>query len=154
MDSAALYQLALRYLTQRAHSVFELKQKLLKKTQEAQLIQVVFEKLQDLELLNDQRFAELYTAMRLRRGFGPLRIEQELKQRGLSAENIFTALALHAGQWTTRAKEVRSKKFGRQLPKNLLEKARQQRFLQQRGFALDQIRKVWENECDDESADE
>ena len=75
----------------------------------------------------------------MRKGQGPIRIRAELKKRGVSAELV----QLHvydAGQdWHALACEVRGKKFGDAIPAEFKEKAKQMRFLEYRGFDIEQI---------------
>ena len=94
-------------------------------------------------LLSDDRFTETYVHHRIERGYGPYRIRQELAQRGVAAEAVDEALD-HAGvDWQEQVQLVRAKKFGAEIPRDRREQARQSRFLQQRGFSADQIRRVF-----------
>ena len=90
-------------------------------------------------VLNDSRYVEHYVTYHAERGEGPLRIEAELKEFGLPAALI--QAALDAGpDWKTRAREVRTRRFGPEAPETWPEKAKQGRFLQYRGFSSDHIR--------------
>jgi len=73
------------------------------------------------------------------RGEGPFRIESELQQFDVAAELIQTALA-SGPDWKARARDVRIRRFGADIPETWSEKAKQARFLQYRGFSGDQIR--------------
>ncbi len=90
-------------------------------------------------LLNDARFAEHYVAYHAERGEGPLRIEAELKALDLPDELIQAALAT-GPDWRARAREVRIRRFGLEVPETWPQKAKQGRFLQYRGFSSDHIR--------------
>ena len=50
--------------------------------------------------------------------------------------------------WDALARETRVKRFGRSLPDDFKEKARQMRFLEYRGFGHDQIRRALESDDD------
>jgi len=45
--------------------------------------------------------------------------------------------------WKRELEQVRRKKFGSRTPKTFTERAKQARFLQYRGFALDQIQNMF-----------
>lgn len=151
LESAAQIQLrALRLLTRREHSVYELKQKLLQRGANAVLIDSVLEQLVNDKLLSDDRFARSYLRMRAERGYGPQRIQAELQQRGVSAELIETCLAEEKSTWLTRAAQVKKKKFKEAATEDdFNEIAKQKQFLYRRGFSADDINRVFKNECDD-----
>ena len=94
-------------------------------------------------LLSDRRFAEAYVRGRFERGFGPQRIQSELRERGVATDLVAETLAELSGTWVDSARLQRNKRFGAGLPEDARERARQMRFLQQRGFTGDQIRAVF-----------
>ncbi len=94
-DSSQAFESAMRMLSLRAHSEFELKVKLkLKFPDEA--VYAAIEKLRGLNLLNDEKFAFMYAEELYRRkNFAPKRILIELKNRGIdsaTAENAVNSL--------------------------------------------------------------
>jgi len=143
-DAAARYQevyaAALRLLVRREHSAQELRHKLKTRGCPRALVDQVVIVLTDEGTLSDGRFADIYARGRFERGFGPLRIEAELRERGVAQALIEAALADYAAYWRDSACRQRHKRFGRQAPREFGERARQMRFLQQRGFSGEQIR--------------
>lgn len=133
------------YLARREHCAAELRRKLCAKGYEQQIVEQQLLKLTQENLLSDQRFAESYVNYRSKKGFGPLRIKQELKEKGLAEDVIEHILEGYEG-WQELADEVRVKRFGKSLPKDYKEKARQMRFLQYRGFANEQLRRLFDME--------
>jgi len=131
---------ALRLLVRREHSAQELRYKLTSRGYPAVLAEQVVVALREQGALSDRRFAENYTQARFERGFGPLRIEAELRERGVSAGLVDTALADPDFDWTLSAYRQRRKRFGAGVPGDFSDRARQMRFLQQRGFTNEQIR--------------
>lgn len=95
-------------------------------------------------LLSDQRFAEVYARGRFERGYGPLRIRAELRERGVGSDLAEQMLAGLSRSWVESAGRQRSKRFGCHLPSGYRERAKQKRFLQQRGFSSDQIQAVFD----------
>jgi len=126
---------AIGYLSIREHASDELRNKLLKKGFAASVIDKVVIQLQTDNLLSDERFVESYVRIRINKGFGPLRIQQELRERGISDE-LLNGLD---EAWVTRARLARQKRFGQELPQGKRELAKQIRFLQYRGFTTSQI---------------
>ena len=127
---------AIGYLSIREHASDELRQKLVKKGFVASVIDKVVIQLQADNLLSDERFVESYVRIRISKGFGPLRIQQELRERGISDE----LLNGRDEAWVTRARLARQKRFGEELPQGQRDLAKQIRFLQYRGFTSSQIR--------------
>ncbi len=102
----------------------------------------VVQQLEAERLLSDDRFMESLIQARRRRGYGPLRIQQELKEKGVAAEAIERWLDVTGRDWLDDIRRVQRKKFGARLPKSFAERARQARFLQYRGFTHEQIQQV------------
>jgi regulatory protein len=98
--------------------------------------------LKALDMQSDQRYAEAYAHMRTQKGFGPLRIQAELRQRGVAAGIIHAVIDQDDEFWLTQTQKVRQKKFGTSIPRDFKAQARQMRFLQMRGFSGEQIKHV------------
>jgi len=126
--------LALRLLTRREHSRRELTAKLLGKGYPAAEVDGVLADLAASGLQSDERLAEAYVNERWQRGFGPLRIHQELRERGLAEEVIQACLDPRRGDWLALMEGVASRKFGSSRPGDRKEVARRARFLEYRGF--------------------
>jgi regulatory protein len=139
---------ALRLLARREHSTRELQHKLTDRGHDAALVDEVLAVLREEGALSDCRFAETYAQSRFERGFGPLRIEAELRERGVSPGLIDDALATPAFDWERSACRQRQKRFGSGVPDDFAGRARQMRFLQQRGFNNEQIRAALAGEAE------
>ncbi|MGF1644831.1 MAG: RecX family transcriptional regulator [Thiotrichales bacterium] len=85
------------------------------------------------------RYAEEYTRVRIQKGYGPVRIDYELRQRGVAAEVAAAALALYREEWPARAQAALSKRFGA-VGADRAVRAQQHRFLESRGFPAGVIR--------------
>lgn len=99
------------------------------------------EMLIEQRVLSDERFAQSYLDARVEKGFGPLKIRAELRERGVKREIIDQLLEASDTNWNRLAIKVRTKKFGKDKPGEWKEKAKQTRFLQSRGFTDGQIMK-------------
>ncbi|MBR9805372.1 regulatory protein RecX [bacterium] len=133
-------------LARREHSRQELRRKLYQRFSDTDVIEQVLEKLIDDQLLSDARFAESYTSMRRKAGFGPVRISAELRERGVSESIIARHVEPNTAQWYRQAALVRAKKFSESTELSTEERAKQSRFLQYRGFTYEHIAQVFNNE--------
>ncbi|WP_297811554.1 recombination regulator RecX [uncultured Methylophaga sp.] len=130
---------AVSYLARREHSALELRRKLDKSGFDTADIELVLSQLQQADLQSDERFAESYVRSRTGRGYGKTRIRMELQERGVADELIRDSLQQAEIDWFALAAEVRRKRFGEQNPEDFKSRAKQQRFLQYRGFSHDEI---------------
>jgi regulatory protein len=148
LDPARVRAVALRLLARREHSTRELTAKLTARGYEEQTVASVIEALADRNLISDGRFVDEFVASRLRRGSGPLKIREELRGRGVAESLVDNALGERRSEWLVNAESARRKRFGVPLPQDFAERARQARFLQQRGFSAEQIRQVLKGDVD------
>jgi len=89
-----LYDYALRILTRRAHSVYEMKTKLLRRADSELLAQVVLARLKESGKLDDSRYAKQFTRQRTEvRKQGKFRIARDLRARGVPDRHINEALS-------------------------------------------------------------
>lgn len=130
----------IRLLAQREHSRAELERKLVRRFAAGERMQGVLDELEQRGLLSDQRFTESYVAMRVRKGFGPLRIRAELQERGVDKTLIEPELDIGREAWTQHLREAAAQRFGGEKPSARSEQAKQARFLQYRGFPDSLIR--------------
>ena len=93
-------------------------------------------------LLSDDRFVEMLIRARRRRGYGPVRIRGELREKGVADDVIARWLDVGSHDWTEEVKRVRRQKYGAGMPTTMNERAKQARFLQYRGFTFDQIQQA------------
>ena len=141
LSPAELEQSALRLLTLRDHSRAELRRKLQARNElEESQLEAVLDRLERLDYLNDPRYTRHYTESRCRRGFGPLRIRQELQQRGIAPALVEQVLGDHAESWREALHKLAAAKYGNAPAGDLKEQARRARFLQSRGFSTAMIR--------------
>jgi len=139
-DPASLRERALGYLARREHSRFELTRKLEAAGFAIEDIHPTLNKLEGKGWLSDQRFAENYVANHCAR-IGRIKIAHDLRQRGINEETILISMNKAIESESDSALAVWRKKFG-SLPASPTEKARQIRFMQSRGFALNVIRQI------------
>jgi regulatory protein len=126
-------------LARREHGRVELTRKLRQRGATPELIEPALDKLVEEGLLSEARYLESFVSYRARSGYGPLRIREELTQRGLQRAEIEQALRDCGFNWQEKMHETWERKFGGHLPADARERAQQGRFLSYRGYALDMI---------------
>ena len=134
---------ALRYLSMREHSRLELGRKLARHAQEGDDVEDLLDSLEEAKLLSQARFSESLVHRRASR-FGNNRILSELQGHGIDADALAEIKADLSDNEVARAREVWHKKFG-QPAVDASERAKQMRFLQQRGFSHRAIQSVMRN---------
>lgn len=128
---------AMRFLARREHSREELRRKLAPRLAEGEDLEAVLDDLASRGWLSDARFAEHSIRAKARR-FGPRMLAQQLRAKGVGDEAIEAAFRAAGEDGTSSIPRVWSSRF-RDAPADEREKARQVRFLQGRGFALEEI---------------
>ncbi len=141
-----VHDAAVRLLARREHSVVELRRKLRLRGYDRGVVDQVLEQLQEECLLSNKRFVEAYIHSRCEKGFGPLRIQSELRERGIPAELAARGVESGGVHCEELMDRVRQKRFGPACPDDYPERARQARFLQYRGFAAEQIHRLLKQE--------
>ena len=131
---------AMRLLARREHSRTELRGKLVGRGFENNSVEELLQGLEDQDLLSDERFAMSLIASRAETGYGPKRIDLELRNRGVSEELAREALAKAEVDWGQQVTDQAVRKFGSDPAQTFPEWARRARYLERRGFGQDAIR--------------
>lgn len=138
---------ALRLLSGREHSRFELERKLIRFEEEPGTLSRALDDLQAKGFISEARVIESVIHRRASK-LGLVRIRQELQGKGLDPEAVASALGSLKTSERERAQEVWRKKFGT-LAADAQDAAKQMRFLASRGFGGDVIRQVVKGAPDD-----
>ena len=128
---------ALRLLARREHSRVELSRKLNSFATEADDVGAVLDELTRRGWLSDARFAEQTIRAKARR-FGPFKLAQQLRARGVNEEAIAAAFHAAGAEGRSSLEMVWKSRF-HELPADERDLGKQVRFLQGRGFALEDI---------------
>lgn len=141
---------ALRLLSQREHSLDELRRKLARHVQEGDDLESVLRELEAKDFISEARVVE--STLHRRAGqLGSARIRQELQAKGIAAEAVQEAVASLQGSEFGRAHALWQRKFGAPA-QDLQQRARQMRFLTSRGFSGEVVRRVVRGEVPDDPA--
>ncbi len=147
---------AVGLLARREHSRVEIEQKLKQREFTQEDIDMAIEILLIKDYLSDERFAASRCRYQSSRGYGWLFIANELKQKGVCATIIQKLRESCEIDWYLQAELAYNKRFGEKCASdvdssNKLDKkaaqrakAKRIRFLQYRGFSIDEILSVLE----------
>jgi regulatory protein len=96
---AELYDVAIRALMRRAHSVHEMQKKLERRASSKLLAQVVMARLRESGQLDDARYAKQFTRQRTEgRKQGQFRVARDLRARGVPDQHIEAAIKESASE--------------------------------------------------------
>jgi len=127
----------MRFLARREHSRAELERKLSPFAVAGDDVEALVEALASQGWLSDARYAELAVRSKARR-FGPLRVAYQLRGKGVGDETIALAFASAGVDGAASLEKVWASRFST-APTDESQRGRQVRFLQGRGFPLDDI---------------
>ena len=139
---------ALSYLAYKDRTENEVRQKLEQKDFTAGAIDEAVERLYELNYLDDASYAHRYAEERARRGYGPLRVESDLRRRGVARMHI--AAAVEAAYDPESIHRIATEHAGRRSgrlsrePDMLKRKRKLSDFLVRRGFSYETARRVVE----------
>ena len=137
--SAEITAVAIRYLSNRDYSRWELRSKLLVKSFAPEDVDIVLDNLEEKGYQSDERFVEMFLRSRISRGDGPFKIKMELGQKGVAKAVITQLFDSIDIDWLAQAHKVRQKHFGDQLPADSKGLSKQMRYLRNKGFYQDHI---------------
>lgn len=158
----SLRERALRILVRREYSRLELRRRLLEHAASEEELDALLDTLEQKKQLSDQRYAESRARV-LGRKYSSARIGQELRRQGVGDADMAQAMQDARAADLQRARTIWQRKFGSRPSFGLnddgsnnassdassdrtnntaVERARQIRFLQSRGFSFDIIRQV------------
>jgi regulatory protein len=128
---------AMRLLARREHSRAELKRKLEPKVGEGDDLEILLDDLAQHGWLSDARFAEQSIRSGAAR-YGPVKLAHVLRAKGVGEETIAAAFGAAGGEAASSLEAVWRRRFAVP-PASERDRAHQVRFLQGRGFPLEQV---------------
>ncbi|HZM33279.1 MAG TPA: recombination regulator RecX [Burkholderiales bacterium] len=136
-SAAALKARALRLLARREHSRDELARRLSPYAESAESLRGLLRELEGGGQLSNERFAESRARV-LARKYGPARIRQDLRAKGVAADVVAVVIGTDELE---RARGILARRY-RTAPRSREERARRARFLHGRGFSADIIHRL------------
>lgn len=139
------FECALKLLTRREHSVWELRNKLKQKGYSSSELHDAIVECQRLAYQSDERFTAQVCRARINQGYGPIRIQQELSAKGIEEALIEQILEQETEvSWIERAQIVLRKKIVSYVSLSWEDQQKLKRFLLYRGFPASIIVRVFE----------
>lgn len=89
---------------------------------------------------SDRRYAEVLSGHRSRQGYGPLRVQAELRQRGVAERDV---IPLAREEYVQALENAYIRRYGGTVPDSVSERATRERFLLRRGFPGEAIRQFF-----------
>ena len=148
LTGSRLRSYAFAVLTRREYSKTELIEKLSLYALHKEEVIALVEEFSEKQYQSDQRVAELVLSSQCRKGKGPNRIRQRLKEKNIDTQYIQDDL--QNIDWLEQAYALKVKKYGVAVEKEPKLRAKQIRFLQYRGFDMDIIFKAIDLKAEDE----
>ena len=134
-----LYDQAVALLAKRDYASGEIRRLLKQHCSDADIVEEAMDRLLSHHYLDDSRLVEKEIRKNLAKHHGISRIKQELRQKSLDPLAIEQALEELDVDWFELASELKTKKFGDDIPEDPKEKAKQIRYLQYRGHTMSVI---------------
>lgn len=139
LDESGLRRKAVDLLARREYSFAELEKKLLAVAESEEQAYAALEWMTENGLQSDERFCEMFIRSKALSGYGPVRIKQELKQKGIASTLMDTTFEEQEIDWFVELNRLTHKKLSGTEQGDLKAKQKCMGFLQRRGFTLDQI---------------
>ena len=139
LDKNELRRAMVDLLSRRDYSRLELFRKLKARCEDVDVLEQLLDDFQQRNWQSDQRFAESFLNSRYQRGLGPMRLKQEMRDKGLANDVIQLALESLEVDWYQLAFDVAQKKSNSLKESDPNKKQKLFRFLAYRGFNSDQI---------------
>jgi len=130
---------SLRLLARREHSRKELLNKLTGKGFDREDVLAVIDELARQGWQDDHRYAQNYARYRMQKGYGPVRIDYELRQNGIDEADLDAVLQESGDSWMDLLEQVYNKKYNHKKNLDRNEWAKRSRFLLHRGFTGEMI---------------
>ena len=134
-----LFAKGIRLLSMREHSVREITTKLSVKCESMDTMYAVIDDLVEAKYLCDRRFTESFIRSKQNRGFGPSKINGDLKNKGINSILIDEFLDQNSAIWMDIAISQYQKKYGDTPVIDYKTWAKRARFMQSRGFSMEHI---------------
>ena len=153
VDTRSVYNKALGLLARREHSARELKTKLAVRGHSKDEASAAIDRLKEQEYQSDDRFAASLARRRAAQGYGPRRIQAELKSHGLGDAAVRTIVAEVDIDWSLLALSQLRRRFGVGAPAGTVERCKRAEFLLRRGFDAATVRAITRADIGDSGQD-
>jgi regulatory protein len=130
---------ALAWLGRQEYYEAKFRQKLLQNEATPEQIELLVQEFTERNWLCEQRYCDGFVRGRVNKGHGKIRIRADARQKGLDQDCLNIALDANETDWFDQAWQTYSKRYGDRLIADHKERAKRMRFMQYRGFTIEQI---------------
>ena len=148
-EDRSAYDRALAMLARREYSQRELRARLEQAGCDEAESQTALRKLREQKYQDDARFGEMIVRARVGQGYGPARIQAELRSHGLADIAIRALVDAADADWESLASAQLRKKYGSKPAVDHAERGKRAAFLLRRGFNAATVRIVTHSEVGD-----
>ncbi|MUH73122.1 regulatory protein RecX [Psychrosphaera haliotis] len=139
IDPKKLYNRALYWLSKRDYSVADFQKKLDKVCEIEEMKSSLIIRLIENDWLSESRYIAAFVRSKTAAGLGTYRIINDLKQHGVSSADAEACIESQTTDWFEQAKDTYHRKYGETEVEEYKERAKRFRYMQYRGFSVDQI---------------
>lgn len=139
LSVADLKNIAIDLLSRRDHSRQELKQKLLLKGGEVELVANVIDWCVDENYQSESRYCAMLVRAKVNKGYGPAIVSQAAREQGIDRELLTQTLEELEIDWFALALSHYQKKYADKPVTDFQDKHKRMGFMQRRGFNSAQI---------------
>ena len=139
---------ALDFLSRRDYSYLELFEKLKKYTEDTDEIKIILDEMVAQKFLNEERYIESFINSKSKK-YGSLKVKYLLSNKVNDSSLVSKIYQEQNIDEKDRAKEIWLKKFAGKYPADQKEKAKQIRFMLNRGFSMDIILNIINKKIED-----
>ncbi|MFT4929542.1 MAG: regulatory protein [Phenylobacterium sp.] len=129
---------ALAWLGRQEYHLAKFRQKLKDKEASEEDIERIVSEFTECDWLSEQRYCEYFVRSRITKGQGKIRIRADGQQKRLDKDCLHQALDEAEVDWFEQALATYERKYGDKPIADAKEKAKRMRFMQYRGFNMDQ----------------
>ncbi len=138
-DPKKLYNRALYWLSKRDYSVADFQKKLDKVCEIDEMKNTLLQQLIENDWLSEERYIKAFIRHKVSAGLGHYRIINDLKQHGIKSQDAEHWIEESNTDWFEQAKSTYQRKYGETEIQDHKERAKRFRYMQYRGFSIDQI---------------
>jgi regulatory protein len=140
---------ALAWLGRQEYYEAKFRQKLVKAEATEEQIELLTEEFVQNNWLSEQRYCEGFVRGRINKGHGKIRIRADARQKGLDQDTLTLAVDAVELDWFEQARSTYQKKFHDRPVVDIKDKAKRLRFMQYRGFSIEQVSYAMEQAVDE-----
>ena len=130
---------ALAWLGRQEYFEVKFRNKLAQHEASPEHIELIVQEFIERNWLSEQRYCDGFVRGRINKGHGRIRINADARQKGLAQDCLSKALVENDIDWFEQAHTTYAKRFGDKPIADLKERAKRMRFMQYRGFTIEQV---------------